>query len=568
MNYGSGGAGIHLDGYDFRRLGGDRYSQVPLMAEWAWSIEARRVGNYLTRMYQTDPLLRALVQVRVGLTLGTRGLRFKSKWRRDDNGTFDDKERRIQTLIDRLNSMSYEGVAIDAGATMTRMEIETAIIVNKCLSTDGIAVKVVREANQVRRGEFRTKWRMVNPNRVMNPAKTVNYAKPQGNQVPNSAVPTTSLIWEGIEYDSVTNKRVAMWINIEPPSKDQAWFSVSEKDKFVRIPYEDEDGNQIIIHDFNPIQAGQFRGFPLAAPFLFPLLQLQGTTEAHIVSNRVKASHPMFMKTDDADTVAAFELGNAVVGPNKRVQAGTITLLPTDSEMVFPNMTFNGDDYGAFMDYHVRNIASSWELPYQYVLAEIKGVSMSSGRLFIDRAQKTGTGWQNHHINKVTHVIDASINQEGILRGSLPISSVSKAGEGAYMRPRAASMDPGKDAKRALDMMTAGVAPSTVYEEVWGLDFEEQMIIGNRDRMLAENLGFTLPTSTEPEVEEVEEVEDEPDTADTESNPPVEDEEDDSPQASADNAGFIAKLKAALTPKRYFRNNETGAIEVDDTKQD
>ncbi len=485
--------GLTFDAYDFARLGGDRYSTAPIRDEMVWISEARRVANYLQRFYATDALLQAFVNVYIELTLGERGLRLKSRYQARIDSTFDEEERKVQGLIDKLNARTYEGTVVDAGDALTRREVEAAVITNSLINTDGIAVKVVLGKDQVQPGELRTKWRIVNPARVMNPAGIQDWTKPKGRVkgVRMSDVPSDSVIWQGIEVDKVHHRPRAIWINT---NKDNTW-GVGKDDTFVRAPYHDDSGNKLVIHRFFPLRPGQLRGYPLYAPFLFTLLQLQGVNEAYIVGKRVQAMNPMFLSGTDPQQAAALGAVGSSDDASTVMKPGLLTYLGEDGSVEFGNVEFKGDDYSKFVEVQARTLGASIGIPWQYVLNHVSGISMASGRIYIDRAYRKGRQFQNDHIETVTAPMDASYNQEGIARGVLPIRSVRNASVGLYMRPRSASLDPNKDALRVREMITQGVAPDTAFADVYGLDFESQMVVWNRNKKFAAQFGFELPTS-------------------------------------------------------------------------
>ncbi len=158
-----------------------------------------------------------------------------------------------------------------------------------------------------------------------------------------------------------------------------------------------------------------------------------------------------------------------------------MAVIGPESQIVLPNLNFNGADYGQFVDSQIRTACASFNLPFQFVMARFGTANMAVSRTELDQAFRTGTEHQNDHIDQVSSIIDWWILDEAIKRGRLRISSITRARESTYSRPSTWSTDPGRDAKADTERLNQGISPSTVLA-ARGYDFRAEVVKAADDK--------------------------------------------------------------------------------------
>lgn len=459
-----------------------------------WENEARSAADFAWNLVDTDAHSSALLMAIVRLTLGSEGLRFRSKYQNDQDPSSTTAETFMQRLINREIEKASAGFNLDAGCQLTRHQMETLAVISKAVTGDGFGVRVWNP----RRPDAKTgsSWRMIGSDRVCNPYGICNWQHPEiqandQNGQQRIVAPEGHVIWEGIELDA-NHKPFALWYKAVGQSRfthHQIWS---------RVEYRGPGGVENVIHRFDPLRAGQMRGFSDFASVYVTAKQLKGTAEAHMIGKRAQACHPIWISSSDEKLAAAFARNNAVWGANSRIKPGMVSYLGTDGAVHSPNWSYNGDDFKQHVETMVRAMSAARGIPWQYVLMHIEGVSMASGRIFIDQAQQTGTAMQNAHIAQVTHIIDKVILRESITRRRIPVTGLQAACEGRYLRPRVADTDRNKSADAALKWWSMGLSPTTIYAES-GRDFEEEMRQRKQDMAFLSELGLEVSPHLAPE---------------------------------------------------------------------
>ncbi len=465
--------------------------------DWQW--DAGPLAAVAWKLVHASPLGAALVEARIALTLGEDGLIFSSRYGARD-GQLTDRERSVQRRINGIVESTYEDQEIDAAAAHSRYEVESLLVRSYTILGDGFAVRVMKPARQ-RSGEavWRTKWRALDPTRVANPPRVTDWHHPGGE------APAGNVVWRGIEL-SPNFERTALWVRV--PVAGQA------DDRVMRIPWRAPDGTPNVIHRYQPLRPDDLRGFTLLAPMLLYLAEQDGGAEAYAVAKRIQACHPAFYRGPQPAEAEKNGRQLAQLGPNTTYEPGMFAYLGEDGEITFPNYSYQGSDFSAAMEAMTMLTTSAWQLPWQWVLAFIQGVSMSSGRIITDRVNHVAKRWQNSHIRGCTRKIDRSIVQEAIARRRLDLTSWRAALRGEYGRPQAPDLDPAKTAAAVGVRLGQGDSYTDLFRDFYGVDFASRHTQRRADDVLLRGSvtvrpeGEGSPDGAEPDAESAEGVDD------------------------------------------------------------
>ena len=494
-----------------RRLGPARYGADEVGASsWVldplndWSAEGRNVAAFAMDLVQTDPYAAAMLTARLNLTLGAKGLEFRSLYQADGDPKTDQEEIVEQQRIEDIIADASSGTCLDAGRTMTRKRLESAILSSAIVAGDGFAVRAFKP-NRVG-CTMATCWRVVHYARVRNPLGCSNYnpilAKNKVKGVDGRPLRTRSnnVIYEGIEITRNGKEPVALWIAM--PDGNESFFSAT---KFMRVPYYAPNGSRNVIHAYEQQYPGQLRGFSAFSPAFMTFKHLKGTTEAHMVGKRALACHPLFLRSRDPEVAARFARMGAVTGPNSATRPGMMTYIGEDGEVISPGYSYQGSDFREYIETVIRPATAMWGLPWQFVLNQLTNANLASSRAALDQTERTSHGWQDDQIGSTTSVLDRSILEEGEARSMLRVPLV-EAMKGYYLRPRRWSTDRKKEADADWLDYDMGKSLSSIFAER-GSDFRREAIRKKSDMEFLERLGMSPPSKAPPPVVEDEATE-------------------------------------------------------------
>ncbi len=460
---------IYIMGSSATKLTGPRHLLGDERDAWItdplvdWTLEGRTLAAYSWNLVQTDPYAAGLLEARVSLILGERGLLFKSKYQEDENSSTTQRELIQRRKINKLVA-SYDN-AVNAGAKRSRFDVETTLAISRVVAGESFAVRTWKPNR--RYTPWATAWRALDPMRVGNPNGFVNWQRviaDRENKLP--AMPAGHVIWEGIELDKERDP-AALWVRT-------ASKTMGEPDTFQRIEWYSTTGRVNVIHDFKKLRPEQLRGFSEFTPIFRSAKHLKGTAEAHVVGKRAQACHPLFIKSTDPTVAQNFSKSEDALNPKTKLSVGMIGFLGDDGDVITPNYSYQGSDYQMHVETELRAMASAWGLAWQWVLAHVKGVSMASGRIALDRVEATGGKWRKSHTTNVTSVIDQSYLDEAIARGWLDVS-LEAALMSRYLPPRRMSLDRNKETNALETQARMGRDLTGIFAEL-NLDFEESIL--------------------------------------------------------------------------------------------
>jgi capsid protein len=440
-------------GSTYRAAGSDR-----LLSDWnawlvhpdnEWATDAQTLAVRAWDLFRNDPVARAMIQTELILTHGSEGLRYHSLYRDDDNDETSEAEHEVRSQADTVVNRTWEGVGIDAGGLLSRVELEWAIDCVGRVGGDGFGVRCWKPSRIHAR--FATCWRLVRGEFVTNPG----YA------------PDTQQFFRGIEFDG-DNQPVA--IHVQHTVREGVTYMAPQ---WTRIPFWGEDGTPNVIFRVGDRMPGAIRGLSIFAPALTAMRHVAGTNEAFVVGKRTQASHPIIKKVPDPAAAAAADAAQNPRG-NTGVRPLSFIYTSTDSDIEFPSWSFNGADMRDFLDGQYRSICAARGLPWEFVLAQLTDANLAASRAAMLQAYRTAARWQNEQIIQCTSKMDQGAVREGIGRGEVDATAEDPARFMAshYRRPPRAMPDPKKEAEAGETWADMGRDFTGIFAES-GLDFEQ-----------------------------------------------------------------------------------------------
>lgn len=455
-------------------------SSEPLFSDWqtwladpddwanAWPMVASRAAS----LVEDFPTAAAMVRARLLRVHGPHGLRFRSLYQSDEAPDTTDaevqKRREIELAIKRGERN------IDAGGTLSRAEFDWHLSWNACVLGDGFAVRVWQPIPGI---PTSTRWRIINPARVMAPTS-------------KAADPMFS---GGIEVDR-NGRPAALWVKPEKKSPGGI-YGAGEPE---RIAWWAPDGTRNVVHKRGLTRPGSRRGLSEFAPIMLPARMLQGIDIAYVTMKRVQASHPMLIKVPDLkaarEQYRGTRIGNLLIGEGHDVQ--------------LPAFKFEGADYREFTDTVLRGICAAWQLPWELVLGDHSAKSGAASRSLWQQHYQAADREQQQHVEQVQAPMDESILREAVALGDLDLTDDwTRNTMGTYQGPPRVMPDPHKEIEWATAAVALGMSKTTVFGRM-GEDFRDE----------------TMQKRQDAELEDAQEMDDEPEAA--QAAAPMEPEDD------------------------------------------
>ncbi len=425
----------------------------------AWTWDAETMAARASELVRNDPHARAMLEAAILGVFGPTGLHSRSLYQADDASDTTDAERAMRRKIDASIERASSRKRLDAAGQRTRRQLGIQFFTSKVVTGDGFAVRCWKP-NRPNAYQAQA-WRIVRFERVCNPQDK----------------PNTDTLWEGLEFDEEGS-----WTAIH--IRDRARFDqlkTGEKPTWTRIPVYAEDGQLNVLHGFRSV-AGERRGFSWFAPLLVLAKHLQQTVSAYVIAKRIQACHPTFVKTDDPDATAAAAAAHAKLGPNTEYKPGRTYYTGLNSEIVFPQWSFNGADFLQFVDSQLRVFTATWGMPFQFVLQQLTETNLAASRAALDQASRAFETMQGEHIEEFDGPIDESIIREDVARGRLAVvgDDWDRICKARWLGPRQWSTDRVKDADAAGLWKKMGKSPTKIFAEQ-GMDFEEEIAQSAQD---------------------------------------------------------------------------------------
>ncbi len=311
---------------------------------------------------------------------------------------------------------------------------------------------------------YTLRLQMVEADRVRTPMLGCTMA---GNYTIGRNEETGNVIFDGVEI-SDSGRVVAYHVaNTYPFDMISA---TGEQEVFTRIPvYGEETGLPNILHICDSERPGQYRGVPLLAPVIEPLLQLRRFTEAELAAAVVQSFFTAFIKTDGGASDMPFN----EVDPDERVYRsaddyqmgpGTINVMDPGEDISFASPTHPQGSFEPFVTALCEQIGAAVEVPSDMLL-KAYNASYSAARAAILDAWKMFRMRRAWLVDDLCRPVYELWMTEAIASGRLQAPGFfTDAGRhhaylgSEWVGPSAGTLDPEKEIKASVMAIQHGLS--------------------------------------------------------------------------------------------------------------
>lgn len=300
----------------------------------------------------------------------------------------------------------------------------------------------------------------------------------------------------GIEFSPI-GERVAYYFFFSRPGDLQDYDSNDLR----RVPAED------VIHLYEELRPGQYRGEPHLTPALVLLWELDKMQDATVLRSQLANMFAGFLKTPTTDSdihpLTGLSADKTDEGrPILTLEPGTFQELAPGEEVVF-NDPPQADPFGpAFMQQLLRSIASGLGIPYEILTGDMSGLNDRSMRVVLQEFRR---GIQARQYLVVAHQLCDPIWSRwmrlafessalpippAFLKDSAPWAKVEWRPQGwAYTHPV-------QDVQATVSAIKAGLTTRSAAVSEQGYDAEEIDREQAADNSRAAGLGLNYESST------------------------------------------------------------------------
>tara|TARA_B100000579_G_scaffold297627_1_gene247665 strand:+ start:617 stop:2122 length:1506 start_codon:yes stop_codon:yes gene_type:complete len=254
-----------------------------------------------------------------------------------------------------------------------------------------------------------------------------------------------------------------------------------------------------LMHIYRPDRCQQTRGVPLFASVMDKIHQLNGYSEAELVSARLGASRSLYLKTQDGVGYAGDDFADEAPIIDAG-EPGSITQLPAGVDIVSPSMDHPNSGFSEFHKAMLRSIATGLGLDYVTLSSNLESVSYSSIRSGTIESRDNYRMHQRFLIEHFAMPVFKEWLSIGMTAGALPfpIERYNKFANSAIFRARGYQwVDPAKEVKASIDALQNGfMTYSDISQQIAGRDVEETFSTLQADLEMAER--YNLKINLEP----------------------------------------------------------------------
>lgn len=235
---------------------------------------------------------------------------------------------------------------------------------------------------------YTLRLQVVEADRVRTPVQSMCVA---ANYTTGRDPDTGNIIYDGVEVDDA-GAVVAYHISNTYPN--DIISAAGDLEVFTRVPaYGDETGLPNVLQISDSERPGQYRGVPLLAPVIEPLLQLRRFTEAELAAAVVQSFFTAFVKTDGGAADMPYNEvdpdDSLPRGPNDyQMGPGTINTMAPGEDITFASPTHPQGTFEPFVRALCEQIGAALEIPSDMLLKSYNS-SYSAARAAILDAWKT-----------------------------------------------------------------------------------------------------------------------------------------------------------------------------------
>jgi lambda family phage portal protein len=342
------------------------------------------------------------------------------------------------------------------------------------------------------------------------------------------SIPVGNTVREGIEFDT-DGDRVAYHMYKEHPG-DAAFYP--DAYMLSRLPADD------MVHLFEPLRCGQFRGQPWMAQVLVKLYDLDAYDDAELVRKKTVA---MFAGFVQKTTVNDTPFNETQVDPSDSTgQSAIVSLEPGTLQVLLPNeqVTFStppkDGNYVEFMRTQLRAVAAGIGLTYEQLTGDLTGVNYSSIRAGILQFRRKCEQYQYLiFAHQFCRPIWRRFIREAVFAGALDLPGYARDPwqyeQVQWITPGWPWVDPLKDSQASLMDIRAGLTSRRRVVAATGEDVEQIDREQLEDHERTTEMGLIYDSDPNQVLAARETIDTAPDAEDTPKKAaPVEEDEDDS----------------------------------------
>lgn len=300
----------------------------------------------------------------------------------------------------------------------------------------------------------------------------------------------------GIEFSPI-GERVAYYFFAQRPGDLQDYDSGDLR----RVPAED------VIHLYEELRPGQYRGEPHLTPALILLWELDKMQDATVLRAQLANMFAGFLKTPTTDSDVHPLTGlasnkNDEGKPILTLEPGTFQELAPGEEVVFNDPPAADAFAPAFMSQLLRSISSGLGIPYEILTGDMSGLNDRSMRVVLQEFRR---GIQARQYLVVAHQLCEPVwkrwMDSAFLASALPIPPAylddSTPWSKVDWRPQGwAYTHPVQDVQATVSAIKAGLTTRAAAVSEQGYDAEEIDREQAEDNRRAQSLGLNYESST------------------------------------------------------------------------
>ncbi len=293
-----------------------------------------------------------------------------------------------------------------------------------------------------------------------------------------------NVIRSGIEFTPF-GRREAYWLYREHPGLGALTMSVTANEP-VRITARDQAGLPMVLHNFVPLRAGQYRGQPWLAPVMITLYELDQFVDAVLVRQKLANMFVGWQRRSDLNDPGPMlatptlpdgqESAEEGVGFGK-LEPGTILDMDPGDTLEFSDPPGPGSEFGEFLKIMLHAFASGVGVPYEQITWDLEKVNYSSIRTgmleFRRRCEQLQFAVVVYQFCRP--IWNRWIN-DAVMAGVIPKPSTPRGWDELravkWRTPKWAWVDPLKDTTAAVQAIRAGLQSRDGYIHELGEDPE------------------------------------------------------------------------------------------------
>jgi lambda family phage portal protein len=299
---------------------------------------------------------------------------------------------------------------------------------------------------------------------------------------------------------SAQGPQIRMGVEVDQYQKPQAYWLYDGN------PFESGMGNanckrvpaEQIIHSYIPRRIGQSRGYPLAAPVLYDMNQLDKYFDAELVAARSGAQ--MFATIEQEKGSDEFEGDGENTDGTVQLQLanGTIPVLGIGQKLANHTPEHPTTAFNPFVERSLRLIAAGLGVPYHELGNDYASVNFSSGRLGRQEAIDYWMELQRKLIQDVVDPIVQAFVRSALLTGAIDLPFTPDRYLDAdvlhYIPRRWDYVDPLKDVQSDIDSIQNGLETHETVLMKRGKDWQKVFKQLKAEQDFADDLGLQLGT--------------------------------------------------------------------------